>query len=173
MFEPFLPFRPLQSASGPFFFQKREITEITSEIAYWTEHGLLLQHHKGVLHFFMVVISFSSPSTFTISPPVCAMIYLNHLSSPPSFIDSSLFIAVTKIIMQFLVALLAALCASVVFASPENEKPQGLNLHGASRWTFLRNLFHVNTQPNDHESQQAFKFPSRISRRRHRARYHP
>ena len=75
--------------------------------------------------------------------------------------------------MQFLLALLAVLSATVVFASPENEKPQGLNLHGATSWTSLRNLFHVKTQPIDHESQQTFKFPSRISRRRHRARYHP
>lgn len=77
--------------------------------------------------------------------------------------------------MQFPLALLAVLFATVAFASPENEKPHGLNLHGATSWaSSLRSLFQVDTRPNDHESQKTFKFPSRISRRRHRARrYHP
>lgn len=105
--------------------------------------------------------------------------------SPPSFIDYiPLFLAVTNLkpgpVMQFLLALLAVLSVTVAFALPENEKSQGLNPHhdGAKSWTSsLRNLFHVDTRPiaDDHESQpeQPFKFPSRISRRRHRARFHP
>lgn len=90
-----------------------------------------------------------------------------------------LFTAVTKPIMQILPAFLAVLSATVAFASLENEKPQDLNLHQATRWgswpSSLRSLFQVDTRPkNDdyHDESQQSSFRSRITRRRH-SRYHP
>lgn len=134
----------------------------------------------------MVVISFLfSPLTlnFYLALPVCTMTFSLSLAVKIYQLNVLFFTAVTKPIMQFLLALhIALITATVVFASPENAKPlaQDLNLHQATRWkvwpSSLRNLLKLDTRPNEehhesHESQQ-FSFRSRISRRRHN-RYHP
>jgi hypothetical protein len=144
--------------------------------------GLLCRTSKAcyIFHgrnfFFPLYFQYLAPPVsrpLSRAPCMCHWHDLTLATKYLSFTDSSLFIAVMRPIMQFLLALLAVLSATVVFASPDNEKPQGLNLHGATSWTSLRSLFQVDTRPNDHESQKSFTFPSRISRRRHRARYHP
>lgn len=123
--------------------------------------------------FFIIVIFFSLFSPLHLLSRAALYVPSRAIEF---FYQLKVYIAVTKPIMQFLLALyIALISATVAFASPENEKPQGLN---ATRWKYwpssLRSLLQVDIRPNEeyHESQQS-SFRSRISRRRHSRRYHP
>ncbi|KAF8802034.1 hypothetical protein BYT27DRAFT_7261479 [Phlegmacium glaucopus] len=92
--------------------------------------------------------------------------------SPPS---PSLFSVLSvhprdDLIMQLPLALLFA-TATVAFAMPDNEPPEGLNLHQGTIWRWpssLRNLLITRPNAQCHESTQQSSFRSRIMPRRRR-----
>ena len=134
------------------------------------------QRHATFFFFIVVISLFPLYFHYLVPPPVCIIYHSRHQVLTTKYTNTPYYlIAVTKPIMQFLPVFLAVLYATATLALPEDEKPQGLNLHRATSWTSsLRSFLQADTRLNEeyHELEpQPSLTPSRIYHRRRR--FHP